>query len=145
MSAPISNDDLARVRAAAAAGNTIEAIKLYRAATGTGLAEAKKCVESLMAGRAINVASPVDAVSTDDIDAIEAAVFAGQKIPAIRLYREATGQGLKESKDFVDALEAELRRTDPTKFTAPEGKGCGVTVGTILILCALLVGLAWAS
>jgi ribosomal protein L7/L12 len=30
---------------------------------------------------------------------------AGQKIEAIKLYRERTGVGLKEAKDAVDALE----------------------------------------
>jgi ribosomal protein L7/L12 len=32
---------------------------------------------------------------------------AGQKIEAIRLYRERTGLGLKEAKDAVEALERE--------------------------------------
>lgn len=32
----------------------------------------------------------------------------GNKIAAIRRYREATGLGLKEAKDAVDALERQL-------------------------------------
>lgn len=31
------------------------------------------------------------------------------KIEAIKVYREATGTGLKEAKDVVDAIERELR------------------------------------
>jgi hypothetical protein len=31
-------------------------------------------------------------------------VKAGQKIPAIKLYREQTGAGLKEAKDYVESL-----------------------------------------
>jgi ribosomal protein L7/L12 len=34
----------------------------------------------------------------------------GQKIQAIKAYRVATGAGLKEAKDAVEALEAALRR-----------------------------------
>ena len=67
----------------------------------------------------------MESVSNDDIDQIQAAVFAGEKIRAIKMYRAATGEGLKESKDFIDALEDELRRTEPTQFTAPTAKGCG--------------------
>ncbi|HAS82913.1 MAG TPA: hypothetical protein DCS43_09645 [Verrucomicrobia bacterium] len=52
-------------------------------------------------------------------------VIAGQNINAIKLYREHSGQGLKASKDFVDALEAELRTKEPGKFAArPAGNGC---------------------
>lgn len=36
---------------------------------------------------------------------IESAVAAGRKIEAIKLLRDATGMGLKESKDAVDAME----------------------------------------
>ena len=31
-------------------------------------------------------------------------VKAGQKIPAIKLYREQTGAGLKDAKDYVEGL-----------------------------------------
>jgi hypothetical protein len=52
-------------------------------------------------------------------------LFAGQKIQAIKVYREHSGMGLKESKDFVESLEAEMRIKQPEKFTAaPAGKGC---------------------
>lgn len=52
-------------------------------------------------------------------------IFAGQKIQAIKVYREYSGMGLKESKDFVESLETELRTQQPGRFTAPPaGKGC---------------------
>lgn len=37
---------------------------------------------------------------------VRSAVQAGRKIDAIRLLREATGLGLKEAKDAVEAFEA---------------------------------------
>ena len=73
----------------------------------------------------------------DAIEQIRSALFAGQKIEAIKLYREATGCGLKESKDVVEALEAELRIRSPELFTAVPGKGgCGLTVLAFGVLVA---------
>jgi ribosomal protein L7/L12 len=139
----MSDDDLNRIRAAVVAGRKIEAIKLYRAATGAGLAEAVKVVEGLQEGRPIG-GTATDAMSNNDIDEIEAALFAGERIQAIRLYRGATREGLKEAKDFIDALEAELRRTEPGRFTAPPAKGCGTTALILLAAVAVLTWIAWA-
>ncbi|HEU5368473.1 MAG TPA: ribosomal protein L7/L12 [Ktedonobacterales bacterium] len=33
----------------------------------------------------------------------------GKKIEAIKVYREQTGTGLKEAKDYIDALERQMR------------------------------------
>ena len=84
----------------------------------------------------------MESASNDDIDQIQAAVFAGEKIKAIKLYRGSTGEGLKESKDFIDALEDELRRTEPGKFTAPPAKGCGVSVLCLVVTAVLVASLA---
>ena len=53
---------------------------------------------------------PVDRVaiaslSPQDETRIRALVAASRKIEAIKLTREVTGLGLKDAKDFVDALE----------------------------------------
>ena len=45
MKLPLSDDDLQRIRDALFQGRKIEAIKIYRGATLTGLAEAKSAVE----------------------------------------------------------------------------------------------------
>jgi len=49
--------------------------------------------------------------NTDDLANSEVGDFLRQrkKINAIKVYREQTGLGLKDSKDAVDALEAEMR------------------------------------
>jgi len=74
------------------------------------------------------------------VQQIRDALFAGQKIGAIKLYREATGLGLKEAKDFIDALEAKLRAAEPERFTGdPGGKGCGLAV----VCFGLLAVLVW--
>ena len=68
-------------------------------------------------------------------------LFRGNKIGAIKLYRELTGFGLKESKESVDALEASLRKEVPEKFSAAaaqQKKGClGAT--TAFCLCIGIV------
>jgi hypothetical protein len=66
------------------------------------------------------------------------AIFAGRKIEAIKLYREATGLGLKESKEFVEALQSRLQQDSPEKFTTSSGGGCA-TVLACLVLGATLV------
>jgi len=52
------------------------------------------------------VRSSVDAGSVDP--EVEAALAAGHKIEAIKLYRKMYGTDLKEAKDAVDAIEARL-------------------------------------
>ncbi len=56
----------------------------------------------------------------------------GRKIDAIKRYREATGSGLKEAKDAVEALMAE-------HGLAKQGAGCGSAV----LLMLVLAGLGW--
>ena len=65
---------------------------------------------------------------------IQAHLFAGQKIQAIKLHRQQTGMGLAESKTAVEAMEAELRARSPESFTAPPGgKGCLSAVAWIAL------------
>lgn len=65
------------------------------------------------------------------LNAIAEALRSGNKIQAIKLHRDATGLGLKESKDEIEAIEAGLRAKFPEQFPAKPagGKGClGVLV-----------------
>jgi hypothetical protein len=74
----------------------------------------------------------IDPIAPEVAQQIAGYVFAGQKIQAIKVYREYSGKGLKESKDFVESLEAELRAKEPGKFVAPRAaKGC---LGTVAVL-----------
>lgn len=87
-------------------GKEIDAIKLYRAETGFGLKEAKDAVQDLERGGRPSV--PRGDRSVAGADAVDAAIRAGRLIEAIKLHREATGMGLKESKEAVEARRAEL-------------------------------------
>ena len=77
------------------------------------------------------------------LDAIAASLRAGNKIEAIKIHRTATGFGLKESKEEIEAIEAGLRAKFPEQFPAKAlaGKGClGVLV---LGLATTVAGIGW--
>ena len=48
-------------------------------------------------------------ISTNQEEQIKELLAKGQKVAAIKLYREMTGIGLKEAKDAVDAINAHMR------------------------------------
>ena len=64
---------------------------------------------------------------------IEDALAAGNKIQAIKLHREFTGFGLKESREFIDQLVPQLVQRDPAKFgkLMQKAKGCA----SVIVLC----------
>jgi hypothetical protein len=84
-------------------------------------------------------------LSEEQIEQINEALFAGQKIAAIKIYREATSQGLKDSKEFIEAVEARLRQEMPEKFTRPAGAGCGAAVLLLLWLVIAIGAIGWAA
>jgi hypothetical protein len=78
-------------------------------------------------------------LSDEQVQQISAAVFAGRKIEAIKLYRQATRLGLKESKDFIEALEVRLRQESPGEFTAPpRAAGCSSTAAMLAVAAAAI-------
>ena len=81
-------------------------------------------------------------MTDEDLERIRNALFAGRKIEAIKIYRESTGQGLKQAKDAVELLEDELRKAEPEKFTAPPAKGCALVLFAFLGIVGAIVGMA---
>lgn len=69
---------------------------------------------------------------------IKEALYRGQKIEAIKIYRDQTHLGLKESKEAIEKLEAELRSASPEKFTARTG-GCGGLVLLAFVFAAIVL------
>jgi hypothetical protein len=82
------------------------------------------------------------ALTDQDRDAIIACLYAGRKIEAIKRYRQVTSQGLKESKDFIETLEARLREQTPERFQTSSPAGCGAGVALVVMLSAILAGTA---
>ena len=81
-------------------------------------------------------------LTDDQWSQVEAHLYDGRKIEAIKVYREATGAGLKESKDILDQHEAELRGQFPERFKTTGKAGCGTAV---MLLAVGLLGLGAAA
>lgn len=107
-----------------AAGQKIHAIKAYRQHTGVGLKEAKDRIDhwsisttaphlaAVSHSPAARTSLPAAHLSAEAIRSrlspavaaeIDRLVLSGQKITAIKLLREQTGLGLKETKDQIEA------------------------------------------
>jgi ribosomal protein L7/L12 len=108
-------------------GRKIEAIKRYRELTGAGLKDAKEAVEALERGEAMPVREQGGVPFETEIVVL---LKHEQKLDAIKLYRERTGAGLKEAKDFIEALAADNR------IAAQPKSGC---LGVVLLVAAALV------
>jgi ribosomal protein L7/L12/streptogramin lyase len=105
------------IREKAAAGDDIEAIKLLRETFVIGLKEAKELVEAIQRGEEIDIGNlqmklhpQVDPTTLDSttVQALADLINSGDKIEAIKLFRQVTGVGLKDAKDTIDAMEAGL-------------------------------------
>lgn len=96
---------LAEVMRLIKARRQIQAIKVYRARTGCSLQEAKDAVEALQRGEAVSSAQPQSRFAPLNAGQLESLVYAGQKVEAIRLYREQAGCSLREAKEAVEAFE----------------------------------------
>lgn len=120
------------------AGNKIQAIKRYREETGVGLAEAKEAVEALAAGGEVADGSSSPTVPVDDPELIDQVKdLIGQRNPllAIKLVRERTGRGLKESKELVDQIGVD------SGLASPSGSGC---LGAVLLAMAVPLAAVFA-
>jgi ribosomal protein L7/L12 len=99
------------VRRLIQAGRKINAIKAYRQATGVGLKEAKVAVERMAAGT--NGPLPQERSAKTgpglvDPKKLQGLIREGRKLEAIKYIRQQRGVGLKEAKEAVDWLEANL-------------------------------------
>jgi ribosomal protein L7/L12 len=111
-------------------GQKIVAIARFREVTGLGLRESKEAVEALEAGRGLPTANIDARVDEAKITAI---LREQGLIQAIKEYRTATGLGLKEAKDAVDAIVAR-------HGIQPARKGC---LGVVLLAAISVPLAAW--
>jgi ribosomal protein L7/L12 len=121
----------------AAQGRKIDAIKLYRDRTGAGLAEAKAAVEALEQGETMTIrASRVTQGTSAEADLLDL-LRQGQKVEAIKVYRERTGTGLREAKEAIERLAAQHE-------IAPRGSGCLAMLAVTLAAAGAGCGLVCA-
>ena len=111
-------------------GQRVQAVAAYRRRTGVDLNQAVEVIDALEQDHQFNVTSNNADLEWEIIARLER----GEKIGAIKLYREKTNSGLKEAKDAVEAIETRLGLSaDPAR-----GGGCfGV------VLAVLLLGGGW--
>ncbi len=113
----LGGDPLQAVREQIERGNKVEAIRLYREATGVGLKEAKDAVDAMQDGKDFDAAATLVSAgplssfgsSAEAMDSIKADLRGGRKIEAIKTYREYFKVGLGDAKDAVDQIEANLQ------------------------------------
>lgn len=96
-------------------GNKIGAIKAYREQTGLGLREAKAMIDQLALGVSPTASNPPASTPAGQPvppanDEVVTLIRQGNKIGAIKAYREQTGLGLKEAKDAVEQMEREMKQ-----------------------------------
>jgi ribosomal protein L7/L12 len=104
----------------------IQAIKLYREETGANLQEAKVAVERIEAqirGERLEVPQATSYMSQGNMEEVERLMKAGQKITAIKAYREATGAGLKEAKEAVERMAGETKEASPQESSTQTKQG----------------------
>jgi ribosomal protein L7/L12 len=116
-------------------GQSLTAIKRFREVTGLGLRESKEAIEALMAGRGLPAAAGDASVDEAKIVAL---LRENQFLQAIKEYRTATGLGLKDAKEAVEAIAAR-------HGVRPTQKGC---LGMILLvialpMCGLFISVLW--
>ncbi len=101
-----------QIKELVAKGQKVAAVKLYREMTGVGLAEAKDAVEAMQSGESIIIPTPVNIGEPDAFleNRIKRLLAERKKIEAVKAYREAYNCGLKDAKDAVDLIQAEMRR-----------------------------------
>ena len=132
-----------RVVGAIRAGNTIEAIRLYRQDTLASLRDAKDAVDGMAAGQPEPaVSDPVSGAAADG--AVLRALYAGRKIEAIKQYRLEHRVDLRTAKDAVEAIDADQRRATPERFAGPAATGgCGGGIVALLLVLAVIAAVAW--
>ncbi|QQS13311.1 MAG: ribosomal protein L7/L12 [Rhodospirillales bacterium] len=107
------------LRAKMARGEKIEAIKMVRDITGLGLKEAKDYVDAMPNVPSLNTmarrvaTAPPPPPPGDPRAEATTLVAEGRLMEAVKLVRERTGMGLKEAKDYVDALRFAPRGPSP--------------------------------
>lgn len=140
-------------------GRQLDAIRLLRADNDLGLRDAKEAVEAYASGRRDFVSREPTAGRQADPDGADSAridqlLREGRHVAAVRELRKATGMGLKEAADWVQARrDLAVSQATPGSVTLPPrvDPRAGPTVEDarsrsswlVLVLVVLLGALGW--
>ena len=147
MSTQLTESQLEQVKAAIQAGNKLEAIRIFRDATGKSLPEAKQYVEKLFVQSddgAIKRNEEFDTgLDKEILEKISDAIVAGKQIEAIKIYRNASGKNLNDAKKFITHMSSRLRESgqklqpNSEHRFEHENRGCFSGPVTILFLAGV--------
>ena len=146
----MQNDPLQALKDATLGGNKIEAVKLYRELFGVGLAEAKLAIEHMevtLRTEALKGLQPPflpaghQPMPEPVLSQIQMCLLGGQKIAAIKSYREYNPVGLAEAKAVIDRMEDILRAQSPGLFTRPRNAGAAGCPMLVLLFALLAYGI----
>lgn len=102
-----------KVQALLARNQKINAVKLVHDTARCSLKEAKDYVDGLEEGARFTAGQEVP--NAGNIDAqLKALLDRGDKLGAIKMYKTYSGEGLAESKEYVDRLEQQAAPLRPT-------------------------------
>jgi ribosomal protein L7/L12 len=118
----------AEIERLAHAGQKIEAIKLMRETFEIGLKDAKDAVEAIQNGQIVQMSNfqvistrtPASVMDAETTERIRVLLQEGNKLQAIKLYREVMGNGLKEASDAIDAMEIGFKTLDWVEGQNPQ-------------------------
>jgi hypothetical protein len=107
----------------------------------TDATQCEKCRAPLQTSIPSNSdATPAEPLAAPEPGSLEAEILGlmqgKKKIEAVKLYRQRSGVGLKEAKDFVEALAAK-------HGISPGAGGCASVILLMLITGATAAGIAW--
>ncbi|WP_149496583.1 hypothetical protein [Roseiconus lacunae] len=121
------------IRALVNAGKKIEAVKRVRQRERCSLRQALQIVDSIECGESVHLNETPDTLDEHHMDAILDAIDRGNKLEAVKLYRDASGNNLRECKEFVEGLMNRLG----TRSAVTSKSGCA---GSLLLAAIGLIG-----
>ena len=145
------------IRKLAASGNLAEAIRRYCQEYGVDEQEARNAIAAIQGGRLATAAAPgmrAPEELTRALEEVQARLKAGDKIGAIKVYREHYDVGMERAKYAVEQIQAgqtlqpetgfqALNRTATTYAAQParsSGKSGGIFAVVALLVIAGIVG-----
>lgn len=131
----------------------IQAVKVYRDATGVSLADAREAVEQMARNE---FTKPPSGIRNYDDPVLEGKIRSllskGKKIEAVKIYRAEYGLSLNEARDAVERIAASMPRSTAVAQTyepaigqdpfADEGTSRGRMILLGVVLIVVLCGLA---
>ncbi len=120
-------------------GEKLLAVKRYKDEVGVSLVDAKAFIEQLT--ERLQQVEQGDVVSNIDSEITEL-IYSGQKIMAVKRYREQHGTSLVDAKEAIERWTDELKSRHPERFTKASGCLASVVLLTGFVLSITVGALA---